>query len=214
MQAVIGGEDEGGRPDSCHRGRVSDDDGARSAGLADRPRGPRRGEAPLRRIATLQRDAVDDERVALRRIETDVGEDELLGAGGARGGGADVERVRSRREHGAVPGARRVESGRRAVRGREGDVHLLRSEDGRGEARSSADRLARGQNDQSVPAAKCIRGAGHGLQGEAAPPAIELRNRVAREGHDEPIGLVHPERQARLSGRRLELHPGESVGVG
>src|SRR5713101_7592259 len=52
------------------------------AGLADGPGQGRRAERPHRRIA-LERDALDDERGAPGGIEADVGEEELLGPGGA-----------------------------------------------------------------------------------------------------------------------------------
>src|SRR5207237_8879821 len=78
----------------------------------------------------------------------------------------------------------------------------------------AGDRMARRQDDQSVAAAERIGGAGHRLEGYAAPAAVDLRDGIAGEGHEESIGLVHPERQARLPTRRLELYPCESVGIG
>src|SRR5207248_3508328 len=66
-------------------------------------------------------------------------------------------------------------------------------------------RLTGLQHDQAVAAAECVRRAGHRLQRHASPAAIDLGERVAGEGHDEPIAFVHPQHQARPPARGLML---------
>jgi hypothetical protein len=45
--------------------------------------------------------------------------------------------------------------------------------------------------DQGVPGPKCVRRAGHGLDGKAAP--VDVGKRVAAEEHQVRVALVDPE---------------------
>src|SRR6266576_4614060 len=74
-------------------------------------------------------------------------------------------------------------------------------------------RLTGLQHDQAVAAAESIRRTGHRFDGEAAPPATDVGDGVRRVDHEEPVDRLHPEGQARVARRGLEMDPDQSVAV-
>src|ERR1700731_1395477 len=65
------------------------------------------------------------------------------------------------------------------------------------------------QPDQGVPGPKCVRRAGHGLDGKAAP--VDVGKRVAAEKHQVGVALVDPERDPSSVVRISELDTSEAI---
>src|SRR5262249_27212638 len=67
------------------------------------------------------------------------------------------------------------------------------------------------QADQSVPGAKCVRRASHGLDGKAA--TLNVWKRVAAEEHQVRVTLVDPKGDFCFAVRIVELHTSEAIRI-
>src|ERR1700731_4170588 len=65
------------------------------------------------------------------------------------------------------------------------------------------------QPDQGVPGPKCVRRAGHGFDGKAAP--VDVGKRVATEEHQVGVALVDPERAPSPGVRIWEHYTSEAI---
>src|ERR1700731_3527804 len=77
------------------------------------------------------------------------------------------------------------------------------------DAPGARERAAWLQPDQGVPGPKCVRWAGHGLDGKTAP--ANVGKRVAAKEHQVGVALVDPERDPSAMIRISELDPSRAI---